>query len=57
MPELPRLNNLIRLAYVCADDSYGIFQSNTFDRGVKEPAYETQCRFLLTPFEMEPPGS
>src|SRR6516225_1181080 len=55
MPELPWLNDLIRLADLRAYDADGIFQGNLLDRCVEKPAHKSKRPLLFRFSVPEPP--
>jgi hypothetical protein len=48
MPELPRLDNLVRLAYLAADDADGVLYGDAFNRRIHEGLNEIQGALLAT---------
>src|SRR5580692_10414516 len=54
MPELPRLDDLVRLADVGTDDTDGVLDGDPLDRSVHEGLYEAQRLGLLLALSLEP---
>jgi len=54
MPELPRLNDLVGLADVCADYADRVFQGDERDRRVEQGANKLKCGCLLVALGGEP---
>lgn len=48
MPELPRLDNLVRLSHMTADDGYRVFKSDARDRRIQQTTHEFESLLLHT---------
>ena len=57
LPELPWLNDLIRLADLRAYDADGVFQGNLLNRCVEKPAHKAKCPLLFWFSVPEPAGT